>query len=168
MPIDTELKRVLLDIARFQSSAFFPAAYHGGERCMFGPSVLNWLWGNWVPNDTTLYAFRFFHSSITLMATVCGFSPSQKTGSFLVGPGNHEEGTLLPHYAEWQSRVSSSIWRGSERIPRSLEAGLQLFFKKAGIAATLRGSRLKRGDLPALRGYRFGPCHTDSCLFAQD
>src|SRR5271169_5742813 len=105
------------------------------------PMVLSQLWLGRVPHHTTLYAFRFRWSSYTLVATVFRFSPSQSLGFFSVGLRSCKERTSLPYYVESELGISLGEVRGGKPVPDSLEAGLHVFSKKAGIPARFKGPR---------------------------
>ena len=168
MLIDTETKRSLLDIDRFKAP-IFPCCVTRSGAPMFGkPTALSQLWRNRVPHHTTLYAFRFWYSSYTLVATVFRFSPSQSVGFFLVGLRSCKDCTSLPYYAERQLGLLLGILRGCESIPHSLEAGLDVFSKTAGPLARFRGPRWLAWGFAAPRGCVIGTCQTDPCLLAQN
>src|ERR1700757_1216819 len=94
------------------------------------PAVLSQLWRSRVPHHTTLYAFSFWSSSYTLMATVWRISPSQFVGLFLSGLRSCKDCTSLPYYDERHLGLSLGIAPNRERTPHLLEAGLGLFSKK--------------------------------------
>jgi hypothetical protein len=61
--------------------------------------VTNELLRFWLPNSPGMYAPRFFDASITIMATVGGFPPSQSVG-VISGLGVRKEDTPLSYYSE--------------------------------------------------------------------
>jgi hypothetical protein len=136
---------------------------------MFGkPMVLSQLWRGRVPYHATLYAFSFWSSSYTLMATVCRFSPSHFLGFFSAGLRSCKEGTSLSYYVESQLGLSLGRWRGGESVPHSLEAILCMFSKRAGTLARFRGIRCSTWGCSTW-GFAvppdsvLGPCPTDPC-----
>lgn len=136
---------------------------------MFGKSmVLSQLWLSRVPNRTTLYAFSFWSSSYRLMATVCRFSPSQCIGFFSVGLRSCKEYTFLSYYVESELGISLGAVRDGKRVRDSLEAGLHVFSKRAGVPARFRGPCCVGWGLGAPRDAAIETCQIDPCLSAQN
>jgi hypothetical protein len=82
-----------------------------GAPFMYGRlRVTNKLLPVWTHNATSSYSNGFFFASITVMATVCRFSPSQLHGAFGIGSGNHKDASSLPYRAERQSGLSIAYW----------------------------------------------------------
>jgi|SRR5580704_10109974 len=136
---------------------------------MFGkPTVLRQLWLARVPYHTTLYAFSFWSSSYTLVATVCRFSPSQFVGFFLVGLRSCKECASLSYYVQSRLGLSLGTVQGGECVPHSLEAALHMFSKKAGTLASFRGPRRVTWGFAAPRDSVIGTCHTNPSLSAQN
>src|ERR1700757_5062791 len=132
------------------------------------PAVLSQLWRSRVPHHTTLYAFSFWSSSYTLMATVCRISPSQFVGFFLAGLRSCKDCSSLPYYDERQLGLSSGASRDGGHIPYSLKAGLRLFSKKAGTLARPGGPCRQTWGFADPRDFVIGTRLTDSHLLAQN
>jgi hypothetical protein len=113
------------------------------------PTELRQLWGIRLPDHTTLYAFSFWSSSYTLVATVCRISPSQFVGIFLPRLRICKDCTSLPYYDEGQLGLSLGIAPSRERIPDSLGAGLPSVFKKDRNSSKNRGACRQSQDLTA-------------------
>lgn len=62
--------------------------------------------------EACLYASLFLHASITIMATVCPFFPSQLTGETSVGPGDCQIALSLPNHLQRQKRLSITYFTG--------------------------------------------------------
>src|SRR6516225_1212938 len=124
------------------------------------PRELRQLWGMRLPDDTTLYAFSFWSSSYTLVATVCRISPSQFVGIFLPGLRICKDCTSLPYYDEGQLGLLLGIAPSRERIPDSLEAGLRLFSKNGRNSCKIRGSLSASSGFNRSPGLRRWTCNT--------
>jgi hypothetical protein len=147
---------------------FFPGCVKRSGVPMFGkPMVLSQLWLHRVPHHATLYAFSFWSSSYTLVATVCRFSPSQCLALFSVGLRSCKERTSLPYYAE-----SQGLWLGIGRgggTPASLARSLSSYVVQKGWnSSTIHGTTLRCLGLDAPRDSVIGTCHTHPCLSAQN
>lgn len=136
---------------------------------MLGQSmVLSQLWLDRVPHSATLYAFSFWSSSYTLVATVWRFSPSQSLGFFSVGLRRCKEGTSLSHYFESALEISLGAVRGGKLVRDSLEPGLHVFSKRAEVPARFRAPRWAGWGLAISRDSAIETSHTDPCLSAQN
>lgn len=134
------------------SSDFSLLRYTGWSALMFcKPAVLRQLWRAWVPLHTTLYAFSFWSSSYTLMATVWRISPSQSLGFFLSGLRRCKDCRSLPYYDE--SRLGLSLG-----IARSLNAYLSRSKPvSVGFPENGRNSRKIQRTIPASIGFGRSP-----------
>ena len=114
------------------------------------PRELRQLWRIRLPDDTTLYAFSFWSSSYTLVATVCRISPSQFVGIFLPGLRICKDCTSLPYYDEGQLGLLLGIAPSRDaHLTRSKP--VSVCFKKG------RNSSKIRGTLPASSGLTAPP-----------
>jgi len=108
-----------------------------------------------IPNQyaTGLYASKFLHTSITIMATVCCFSPSQLVGVFVVGLGDRKNDSPLPSTAEQHSGLLLAICGDCGLVPHSPRTDL-LFSKRAGALARSGNLRYTPSCCTTYRGFR--------------
>ena len=129
-------------------------------------AVANHLWTvEGLDATTTLYAFGFGYSSITLMATVCSFSPSHHIGSFFVGWGNRKK-----RYATSPLRATTFginvryIARGTSCTSFAQSPSSSVLSGRS--VCRIKGVTPQRGNFAARGNTVLRTCHTDLCLKA--
>jgi hypothetical protein len=115
--------------------------------------VTNELLRFWLPNSPGMYAPRFFDASITIMATVGGFPPSQSVG-VISGLGVRKEDTPLSYYSERSTGLSIRNCGEGGRAPLSLIAGL-LFSEETGTPARSIDLRFSTQDCSTFKDSAF-------------